>query len=287
MTTAQRREEILTLLNQADAPIAAKDLAARFGVSRQVIVQDLAVIRASRPNIISTNRGYILQQQETGCLREFKVRHTPEQAGQELNLIVDHGGRVKNISISHRVYGRITAEMDIRSRQDVQEFLQALAGGASTVLSTATDGYHYHLVEAATPDRLDLIGQALKDADFLAPLQPWEKEDSLRAIRFMGAEEGLQILLNHRKCGRDYLPEEVRHLRYLRLPFLTPPFDAGGRRGQENEAAEETEFFERIFREEALKKGRGTRQAAKEGGLWRNIRRRWERFMGGFPWQWK
>ena len=60
MTTAQRREEILALLNQADAPIAAKDLAARFGVSRQVIVQDLAVIRASRPNIISTNRGYIL-----------------------------------------------------------------------------------------------------------------------------------------------------------------------------------------------------------------------------------
>ena len=169
MTTAQRREEILALLNQADAPIAAKDLAARFGVSRQVIVQDLAVIRASRPNIISTNRGYILQQQETGCLREFKVRHTPEQAGQELNLIVDRGGRVKNISISHRVYGRITAEMDIRSRQDVQEFLQALAGGA-------TDGYHYHLVEAATPDRLDLIGQALQDAGFLAPLQPWEKE---------------------------------------------------------------------------------------------------------------
>lgn len=89
---------------------------------------------------------------------------------------MDHGGRVKNISISHRVYGRITAEMDIRSRQDVQEFLQALSGGASTVLSTATDGYHYHLVEAATPDRLDLIGQALQDAGFLAPLQPWEKE---------------------------------------------------------------------------------------------------------------
>ena len=89
MTTAQRREEILALLNQADAPIAAKDLAARFGVSRQVIVQDLAVIRASRPNIISTNRGYILQQQETGCLREFKVRHTPEQAEQLFMVTVD------------------------------------------------------------------------------------------------------------------------------------------------------------------------------------------------------
>lgn len=81
MTTAQRREEILALLNQADAPIAAKDLAARFGVSRQVIVQDLAVIRASRPNIISTNRGYILQQQETGCpagsLRSATPRSRP------------------------------------------------------------------------------------------------------------------------------------------------------------------------------------------------------------------
>ena len=174
MNGEERRRGILNALGQA--PLSATKISEKFGVSRQVIVQDIALLRAGGHPVIATNRGYILQQQETGCLREFKVRHTPEQAGQELNLIVDHGGRVKNISISHRVYGRITAEMDIRSRQDVQEFLQALAGGASTVLSTATDGYHYHLVEAATPDRLDLIGQALQDAGFLAPLQPWEKE---------------------------------------------------------------------------------------------------------------
>ena len=151
MTTAQRREEILALLNQADAPIAAKDLAARFGVSRQVIVQDLAVIRASRPNIISTNRGYILQQQETGCLREFKVRHTPEQAEQELNLIVDHGGRVKNISISHRVYGRITAEMDIRSRQDVQALHQQ-------VFHRIPRRFQYRIRQCAGIDRSEPTG---------------------------------------------------------------------------------------------------------------------------------
>ena len=177
MTTAQRREEILALLNQADAPIAAKDLAARFGVSRQVIVQDMAVIRASTPGILSTTRGYVLQQdKDIACTREFKVRHGQEHAAEELNLIVDCGGRVKNISISHRVYGRITAEMDIRSRQDVQEFLQALTGGASHVLSPATSGYHYHLIEASSQARLDLIGEQLKKAGFLAPLQPWEKE---------------------------------------------------------------------------------------------------------------
>ena len=117
-----------------------------------------------------------MQQSETGCVREFKVRHLPDQAGEELNLIVDRGGRVKNISISHRVYGRITAELDISCRQDVQEFLQALKGASSTVLSAATDGYHYHLVEAAAPERLDRIGEALGEKGFLAPLQPWEKE---------------------------------------------------------------------------------------------------------------
>ena len=65
-------------------------------------------------------------------------------------------------------------EMDIRSRQDVREFLQSFEDSSSTVLSTATDGYHYHLVEAATPDRLSLIEKELKEHGFLAPLQPWE-----------------------------------------------------------------------------------------------------------------
>ena len=170
MTTAERRAAILQQLAHAGAPLAARTLATHYGVSRQVIVQDLAVIRASHPGIISTARGYV----PAGCTREFKVRHTPDRTGQELNLIVDCGGRVKNISISHRVYGRITAEMDIRSRQDVREFLQSFEDSSSTVLSTATDGYHYHLVEAATPDRLNLIEKELKEHGFLAPLQPWE-----------------------------------------------------------------------------------------------------------------
>ena len=168
MTTAERRAAILQQLAHAGAPIAARTLATHYGVSRQVIVQDLAVIRASHPGIISTARGYVLEQpdQPAGCTREFKVRHTPDRTGQELNLIVDCGGQVKNISISHRVYGRIP--------QDVREFLQSFEASSSTVLSTATDGYHYHLVEAATPDRLSLIEKELKEHGFLAPLQPWE-----------------------------------------------------------------------------------------------------------------
>ena len=174
MNTGERRGEILKILKQTEVPIAARELAGRFGVSRQVIVQDLAVIRASTPGILSTTKGYVMQQ-DSSCTREFKVRHSQDKASQELNLIVDCGGHVKNISISHRVYGRVSAEMDIRSRQDVSEFIQALQNSRSTVLSSATSGYHYHLIEASSEERLDLIRDQLEKAGFLAPLQPWEQ----------------------------------------------------------------------------------------------------------------
>ena len=147
--------------------MAARAMASQFGVSRQVIVQDMAVIRASTPGILSTTRGYVLQQdKDIACTREFKVRHGQEQAAEELNLIVDCGGRVKNISISHRVYGRVTAEMDIRSRQDVNEFVQAINSSHSSVLSSATSGYHYHLIEASSQARLDLIGRTAEESRF-------------------------------------------------------------------------------------------------------------------------
>lgn len=175
MKTAERRNAILKLLQNAEEPVAARKLAERYGVSRQVIVQDMAVIRAYTPGIISTTKGYVMEQ-EPRCVREFKVRHKQSDAAKELNLIVDCGGRVCNISISHRVYGRVSAEMDIRSRQDVAEFIAALNDSQSTVLSTATSGYHYHLVEAASEERLNLIGEQLKAAGFLAPLRPWEQK---------------------------------------------------------------------------------------------------------------
>ena len=175
MTTAQRRTEILQILKKAAAPVAAKELAARFGVSRQVIVQDMAVIRVSTPCILSTTRGYVLQQ-DNGSSREFKVCHAPEQIEDDLNLRVACGGHIKNISISHRLYGRISADMDVRSRQDVREFVETLKNSSSSVLSNATSGYHYHLVAADTPERLDMIQQKLREAGFLAPLQPWEQE---------------------------------------------------------------------------------------------------------------
>ena len=173
MTTSERRAKILKILQMSSQPVAGKEFAAKFGVSRQVIVQDMTVLRASTPGILSTTRGYSLQK-ELLCTREFKLWHPQEETSRELNLIVDCGGSVKNTSISHRVYGRVTVDMDIHSRQDVAEFIDNLKDSQSSVLSSATSGYHYHLVEAASEERLDLIEQRLREAGFLAPLKPWE-----------------------------------------------------------------------------------------------------------------
>ena len=173
MTTSERRAKILKILQMSSQPVAGKEFAAKFGVSRQVIVQDMAVLRASTPGILSTTRSYSLQK-ELLCTREFKLWHPQEETSRELNLIVDCGGSVKNTSISHRVYGRVTVDMDIHSRQDVAEFIDNLKDSQSSVLSSATSGYHYHLVEAASEERLDLIEQRLREAGFLAPLKPWE-----------------------------------------------------------------------------------------------------------------
>lgn len=175
MKVTDRRKQILEILENETGPVAANELAARFQVSRQVIVQDIAVIRARTPEIISTCRGYIMRQRDA-CMREIKVRHNKNDAVRELKIIVDCGGRVKNVSIKHRIYGRITAPMDIVSQKDIEEFISLLQGGKSTLLGSATAGYHYHLIEAVNSERLDLIEQKLAEAGLLAPFCAWEKK---------------------------------------------------------------------------------------------------------------
>ncbi len=173
MTTTERREEILKQLKKANHAVPAKALAEQFGVSRQIIVGDMSVIRATYPEIISTNKGYIIEE-KTACTREYKVKHGPDRVKEELVLIVDLGGIVRNVSISHRAYGRISAEMNLSSRQDVFDFVERLEDSKSTLLGSVTSGYHYHLVEASSEKRLDRIEEELDKAGYLVPLTEWE-----------------------------------------------------------------------------------------------------------------
>lgn len=161
-----RREEILSLIGNTENPIPANVLKERFNVSRQVIVQDIAILRANGYDITSTNRGYVLER-TARALRVFKCRHSFDEIVDEGVLIIEAGGRVEDIFVNHRVYGRISARLDLQNRMHVEELYRSLVSGASKPLMSVTDGYHYHTVSAESEEILDEIGKKLREKNFL------------------------------------------------------------------------------------------------------------------------
>ena len=158
MHGSERREQIIRQIQESKAPVSGTKLASLYSVSRQVIVQDIALIRAAGYEIISTNRGYILNQPKTVC-RIFKVQHTDEQLEEELNTIV--------VMIHHRVYGKMEAELALSSRRKVGAFMEDIRSGKSSPLKNITSNYHYHKVSADSEETLDLIEQELREKGFL------------------------------------------------------------------------------------------------------------------------
>ncbi|MBM6971278.1 transcription repressor NadR [Mordavella massiliensis] len=162
MTGTDRRNDMIRRIRESDSPVSGASLAACYQVSRQVIVQDIALLRAAGYEVISTNRGYVLT--GTGEVsRLLKVCHTDDQLEAELCAVVDLGGCVKNVVVQHRVYGRLEADLNIRSRRDVGRFLEDMRSGRSSPLKNITSNYHYHLITADSEETLDLIEQALKE----------------------------------------------------------------------------------------------------------------------------
>lgn len=176
MNGQERREQIVKIIRDSKKPVAGTMLAKELGVSRQVIVQDMALLRANGLEILSTHRGYVLQE---SCQpsRVLKVYHTGEQVEEELNLIVDLGGKVEDVFVYHKVYGVIRAELCVKSRRDVKNYLRDIASGISTQLLNLTAGYHYHTVTAESEALLDMIQEELAAKGMLAQLQDYEPVD--------------------------------------------------------------------------------------------------------------
>lgn len=166
MTGEERRERILTSIRSAITPISGAALAKECQVSRQVVVQDIALLRAAGYDIVSTTRGYLLHQ-KAAVTRVFGVRHTDSQMEEELNTIVDMGGFVRDVYVEHSVYGKLQAELSIGSRRQVQEFLGKIQNGEAQPLNNLTSGRHWHTVEADSEQTLDIISQALREKGFL------------------------------------------------------------------------------------------------------------------------
>lgn len=174
MTGNERRKAILGALRGADRPLSGDALGRQMQVSRQVIVQDIALLRAQDHEIVSTNRGYVLLTGNRHS-RMVKCRHTVDQAEDELTCIVDAGGTVENVVVNHRAYGPIEAPLHISSRRDVQRYMDDIRSGKSSPLLLVTSGYHFHRIAADSEEVLDEIEAALSARGYLAEVLPYEQ----------------------------------------------------------------------------------------------------------------
>lgn len=168
MKAAERRKAIVNLLLSAENAVSGNTLSEEFGVSRQIIVQDISVLKGSGYEILSTHNGYIMQHTPLKE-RVFKLHHTTEQTEDELNLIVDLCGTVADVFVWHKVYGRVVAKLNIFSRLHVKQFIEGVRSGKSTELMNITGGYHYHTIRADSEEVLDRIEAELEKRGYIAP----------------------------------------------------------------------------------------------------------------------
>ena len=168
MKAKQRRTEMANLLMSSKEPIAGGELARIYGVSRQIIVQDITILKASGYDILATHNGYILQK-SPHAERAIRVCHTSEQTEDELMTIISGGGSIVDVFVWHSAYGKITASLNIFSPLQIKQFIESVRSGVSTELMNVTGGYHYHTVRAANEAVLDAIERALAEKGYLAP----------------------------------------------------------------------------------------------------------------------
>lgn len=168
MKPYERRKELALILASKKCAVPGDELAKELKCSRQIIVSDIAILKASGYDIISTNRGYIINSSPL-LEKVFKVKHTSEETKEELNLIVNSGGIVADVFVWHKVYGKIKADLNIFSPAGIDKFIEGIKSGKSTELMNITDGYHYHTVKADSAKILDEIEYELNKRNFIVP----------------------------------------------------------------------------------------------------------------------
>ena len=160
MEAASRRQAILDRLRTADRPVSASALAAGLNVSRQIIVGDIALLRAGGAEISATPRGYVLPRATDGITRTIACRHTLEQTGTELDILVDNGCTVLDVIVEHPVYGQLTGPLQISNRYEVSQFIERCK--KAEPLSSLTDGIHLHTLSCPDEAAFERTKSALR-----------------------------------------------------------------------------------------------------------------------------
>lgn len=167
MDAQERRQAIAQRLARAEAPVSAAALAKEFSVSRQIIVGDVALLRAGGMDIAATPRGYVLPRENGGLVRTLACRHSGEQMEAELNAIVDQGCTVIDVIVEHPIYGQLTGPLQLSNRYEVGQFTARCHQAAAAPLSQLTEGIHLHTVSCPDEDAFLRVRAALKSLGVL------------------------------------------------------------------------------------------------------------------------
>lgn len=173
MKAKERQENLLQILRKEQKAVSGTALSSLLGVSRQIIVQDISALRNNGHDIISTNRGYLINETPE-YKRVFKVIHTETEFEEEAQIVLECGGHFEDIFVYHKVYGVIRADMLIKNRAEMEALRDAIQNGKSSMLMNITSGFHYHTIVAERPEALDEIQNKLAARGFLAKLQDYE-----------------------------------------------------------------------------------------------------------------
>ena len=168
MSGEERREKVLNVIRESDKPVSASALAKQFKVSRQIIVGDIALLRAGNIDILATNKGYIINARKDIVECVIKVRHKSEDIYDELCTIIDMGAKVVTEEIENDLYGRIVTEININSREDARLFSEKCLDASQRPLSELTRGVHYHKIKAEGDLAVIRVQKALNEKGYLA-----------------------------------------------------------------------------------------------------------------------
>jgi transcriptional regulator of NAD metabolism len=166
----ERRRQIVAWMRAHGAPVRGGELAKRLRVSRQCLVQDIAILRAGGEEIVATPRGYRLPKTSDRHRAHRAIlacQHEPERTEEELNILVDHGVKILDVVVEHPLYGELRGSLMLESRTDVQDFLEQVKTERAALLSSLTGGVHLHTVEASRPEMISRAKTKLRARGFL------------------------------------------------------------------------------------------------------------------------
>lgn len=160
-----RKAAIIEAIRTSETPVSASALARKLHVSRQIIVGDIALIRASGTQIIATPRGYVWERSNAGSERKIAVMHAPQQMREELYTIVDQGAEVVDVIVEHPTYGQLVGQLQLSSRYDVDQFIDRMQGNEP--LSQLTHGVHLHTIRCRDAAVFERVENALRKKGLL------------------------------------------------------------------------------------------------------------------------